>query len=602
MTRPRRVSRFLAFGAAGLLVAGAAAAALGVAADPSANASTSGAAGVVPLPSVGPLVHQVLVDGSADNGAGYIFYSEGLPAADLGGNHLATTGVVVTTLSGSYVKTLLGDSGTEGIALSPDGSTLYVAIAGAIAAINTDTLALAGEVDLYANKGVLLPYDLAVQGGELWISYLAYTQQRDFIGDYVGGVSLADIDSSILLTPTQLSGPAWSVPPSLAADPEDGGALVAVAEGQSPPQVATYDVESATPGTPVATSAAAAAQFANCGAGAPATVLPGGASFLMSCDGTETSYSVADLERQGTYGSGLPFSASDGVDSAAIAANGTIALGTSVTATGVLAQAGTYDSSGTGMLNDYNFNPVNTGNWAAPNMENSVDGLGWVGSTLYVLLEGLSPADTPSYALDVLPDADRAASALTLGGTSKAAYGTPVSISGRLTFSAYSGPAATVVTVTRTHVGGSTGPIGNVTGTANGAFSFKDTASLVPGTWIYTVSYAGTSMLAPSKATRTVVISKAAAGATLTASATDVKAGTTVHLTVKLPKTAGPVRLIDIYAEPAGQSKKLIKSAKVGPGGTVEIAYKVARNTVFSANIAGDSDFNSGTVATTVRA
>jgi hypothetical protein len=122
----------------------------------------------------------------------------------------------------------------------------------------------------------------------------------------------------------------------------------------------------------------------------------------------------------------------------------------------------------------------------------------------------------------------------------KAAYGTPVSISGRLTFSACSGSAATAVTVTRTHVGGSTASLGKVTGTANGAF-----------------------------------ISKAASGAALTASASGVTAGTTVHLTVKLPKIAGPARTIDIYAASAGEPKKLVKSA--------------------------NSDFNAGTVATTIR-
>jgi hypothetical protein len=45
-----------------------------------------------------------------------------------------------------------------------------------------------------------------------------------------------------------------------------------------------------------------------------------------------------------------------------------------------------------------------------------------------------------------------------------------------------------------------------------------------------------------------------------------------------------------------------IKSAVVEPGGTLEISYKMARNTVFSANVAGNSDFNAGNFAITVRA
>lgn len=320
----------------------------------------------------------------------------------------------------------------------------------------------------------------------------------------------------------------------------------------------------------------------------------------MSCDGTETEYNLG-LFREGTAGGGLPFSVADGVDVAATtSSSGSVALGTSVSGAGNLpaAQVGVYQAGGD-MLNIFSFVAPDT------DTRDSVVGLGWgsAGSTLYAVVEKTSSAGANSYTLDVLPDANRAASALALAGTSKAAYGSQVSISGRLTFSAYGGLAATTVTVTRTHAGGSAVSLGKVTGsTAKGTFSFKDVAALSPGTWIYTVSYAGTDILAPSKATRTVIISKAASGATLTASATDVKAGTTVHLTVKLPKTAGPARTIDIYATPAGQSKKLVKSAKVGPGGQLEIAYKITRRTVFSAVIAGNSDFNTGTRSATISA
>jgi hypothetical protein len=594
--------RFLRSAAVGLLVVGCGAAAIGIVAGAGASASTAGAVGAVSLPSLSSL-HEVLVDTSADKGAGYIFYSEGQSAGALEErDSLAKSGVIVTTLNGSYVKTLESGNGTEGIALSADGSTLYAATATGIAAINANTLATENDVPLVAGGGTLLPYDLAVQGGDLWISYLAENADGDTVGNGIGGLSLADIASGAgaALTPTQLSGPTWSAPPSLAADPQESGALAAVEDGSSPPLVATYNVDSATPDMPVATSTTAAVQFVNCPSAGPATILPGGTFFWVSCDGTETEYNMA-LFREGTVFGGLPFSAADGVDVAATTSSSrNVALGTSVSGTGNLpaAQVGVYEAGG-GMLNIFSFVAPDT------DTRDSVVGLGWgsTGSTLYAVVEETSSAGANSYALDVLPDANRAASALTLGGTSKAAYGTAVSISGRLTFSAYGGLAATTVTVTRTHAGGSTVSLGKVTGsTANGTFSFKDTTALSPGTWIYTVSYAGTVILAPSKATRTVIISKAASGATLTASATDVKAGATVHLTVKLPKTAGPARTIDLYATPAGQSKKLVKSAKVGPRGQLEIAYKIVRRTLFSVVVAGDSDFYERTFATTIGA
>lgn len=271
MTRPSRMFRFLRFGAVGLLVVGSGAAAIGIVAGPGASASTAGTASAVSLPSLSSL-HQVLVDTSADKGAGYIFYSEGLCAGGLEQrDSLAKSGVIVTTLNGSYVKTLESGNGTEGIALSADGSTLYAATATGIAAISTDTLAIEDDVPLAARGGTLLPYDLAVQGGDLWISYLAENADGDTVGNGIGGLSLAAIAGSAgaALTPTQLSGPTWSAPPSLAADPQESGAMVAVEDGSSPPLVATYNADSATPDTPVATSTTAAVQFVNCSSARP---------------------------------------------------------------------------------------------------------------------------------------------------------------------------------------------------------------------------------------------------------------------------------------------------------------------------------------------
>ncbi|MGW3019650.1 YncE family protein [Streptomyces longwoodensis] len=54
-----------------------------------------------------------------------------------------STGILVTDLSGTPVTTLADEQGASGLALSPDGGTLYAALSdgGAIVAIDTATLA-----------------------------------------------------------------------------------------------------------------------------------------------------------------------------------------------------------------------------------------------------------------------------------------------------------------------------------------------------------------------------------------------------------------------------------------------------------------------------
>src|SRR5215472_13376173 len=66
--------------------------------------------------------HQIVVD----NAAGYIFLSEGADSYGLGASTDSSSALVVTTLAGTYVTTLESGNGVEGMALTPDGKTLYV--------------------------------------------------------------------------------------------------------------------------------------------------------------------------------------------------------------------------------------------------------------------------------------------------------------------------------------------------------------------------------------------------------------------------------------------------------------------------------------------
>ncbi len=105
-------------------------------------------------------------------------------AIDTDHGHLFISGgnlVTVTDLGGRIVKTIDGEKGASGLALSADGATLYVALngAGAIAAISTAKLK---ETARY-KVGSFCPRDLALAKGRIWFSH-------ECDGDRVGFSSL----------------------------------------------------------------------------------------------------------------------------------------------------------------------------------------------------------------------------------------------------------------------------------------------------------------------------------------------------------------------------------------------------------------------------
>ena len=90
---------------------------------------------------------------------GHIFISQGSSSQD---------GILVTDLSGQVVTTITGQSSVTGLALSPDGSTLYNAISYAVNAISTSTLTQTASYPMPAGDS---PFNVAVQSGKVWVSY-----------------------------------------------------------------------------------------------------------------------------------------------------------------------------------------------------------------------------------------------------------------------------------------------------------------------------------------------------------------------------------------------------------------------------------------------
>jgi hypothetical protein len=259
-----------------------------------ASAATSPTTTTLPMTSFDQIV--------ADTARGHLFFSEGSP------DYSPTSGtgsILVTSLDGKTVTTITGLPGVKSLALSPDGSTLYAAVAGAneIAAISTTTLKVTRTYGTDSD----IPLNLTFEDGILWIGYS--------VGGYSNGIGYINpAATSPAFTPQALPG-FWYYPPFIAGDPSNAsatsttGTLVAYSAGESPTPVYSFQIS----GTTVTSSDSA--YLSNFGG--PLEVLPGGAQFLAGA----SIYDTTDLSAgaEGAY--------VGGASSTAIAPDGMIAFG-----------------------------------------------------------------------------------------------------------------------------------------------------------------------------------------------------------------------------------------------------------------------------------
>lgn len=129
--------------------------------------------------------------------------------------------VAVTDLSGTVVAKLTNLPGATGLALSPDGDTVFVALSqyGAIAALDTLTLTERARYPV----GEVCPSDLAITGDHLYFSYGC-----DTWGAGIGRVGFNGAEARTGLASGQYS------PQQLATSPARPGLLAAGQPGLSP--------------------------------------------------------------------------------------------------------------------------------------------------------------------------------------------------------------------------------------------------------------------------------------------------------------------------------------------------------------------------------
>lgn len=421
-------------------------------------AATAGAASsAVPL----PMAHyaHMLVDPAHQ----HVFFSGGA----------GSTGILVTDYSGSTVATVPGETGADGLALSPDGSTVYAALGStdAVSAISTITLT---ETARYATGTGTDPQSVAWSAGKVWFGY---TGTAPFGG--IGSIDPAATPAAVTLKAT---GDNWYGAPILAATP--GGELVAGEPGQSPAELASYDVS----GSSVSLHARrllidGSSVSSNLG---DLAITPDGKDILTACGAPyqHQLFTTADLTPDGAYDS------TNYPDAVAIGADGTVFAGSD----------SYYGDS------VYVFAPGNPSALASYSVGPDTD-LAPAGvavtpddATLFAVSTDVY-GDNPT--LHILQNPAQTAATLTVTGPATVHRHGTVTLTGSLGGTApYA--AGQTLHVTRTG-GGTAATLPDITTAPDGSFTVTDSPR-GSGTFTYQVSYDGSAHLAASAASATVLI------------------------------------------------------------------------------------------------
>lgn len=490
-----------------------------------------------------------------DDTHGHVFLS--------GGN--GTSSIQVRDLAGAAVTTVANEPGASQMALSADGSTLYVALVNgdAVSAISTSTLT---ETARYATGASTCPATVAVTGGKVWFGYGCGGASGN-----IGVIDPAAVDPAPLVTLGKSSG--WYYAPGLQSSAAKPGMLVAGEFGISPATLRVLDVSS---GDVVVVAS-----------NQPGSNL---GDFALSPDGSHVvtasgspyehpSFSTTDLSADGVYSStDYPNAVAMVGDLVAAGVNGIYADDIYIHhADG--GNVRSYEIGGSGNSN---------GGLHTAGLAFNADG-----SVLYAVT-GATPYGG-SLALHVLHDPGKSVSAMTLTKPASASINHPYVISGRLT--AGDGiPAGTVVSVKRSSSYGVATLPSETTG-SEGSFTIPDNVGH-RGTFTYTASWAGDATHAGSSASVAVAVTGATPSVSITTSSGPYAYGAKPVVVAHLGSTHS--RVLTLYAQQYGGSRFKIKSGTVDAHGNLSVAYTLTRRTVFTAAFDGDDLYQPRVVAKTL--
>ncbi|NUS13500.1 MAG: hypothetical protein HOY69_19210 [Streptomyces sp.] len=484
--------------------------------------------------------------------------------------------VEVFDLDGARVGTIDDQPTATGMALSPDGGTLYIAHSGAgtISAVSTTTLQ---QTALY-RTGVDTE-SLAFAGGRLWFGYSGGADPEPF---GIGSVDVGSQTPAVSLAP-QWQWTGWA--PNVLADPADPDTLV-VTSNLGDGGLGVFDVSSA---TPVETG-----QYADLGGFSDATVTPDGRSVTVAGKDAVYSYRLGNLTQVDQT---VPTAGA--TTAVAVAADGTVAVGywnywaVLATGTSVIVPGESAPR--------HSFAPA-----VGPG------GLAWSsdGSRLYAVSGGFSGLGDTDPVLDVYDNPAQAETAMALTPPAQAEAGTPFTVQGTLA-SAGAFTAGQSVHVTRADAADPDGTaLPDAAVAADGTFSFTDTVTAA-GDVSYEVAYAGDRDHAPARQSVSLTVAPPPQPA---------KADTTLWLEFKNRAKVGSKlkmdgRLTSADSIPAGATVTVTRQDATGPGaalvgtrkvaadGTFQIADVplVAGPAVYTVTFAGDTTYNGSTVSATAQ-
>ncbi|GGW42816.1 Ig-like domain-containing protein [Streptomyces caelestis] len=484
--------------------------------------------------------------------------------------------VVVTNYAGTVVGTVGSLPGVHGLELSSDSGTLYAAVHDATAIVAIDT-ATATETRRWSTGQGAGPAYVALAGGKLWFSYGASGDGN------IGSLDPNATDPGVTLG--QDTSRTFYEAPILDASPGAPGTLAAGAPGQSPVELAVYDVSSGT-----ASRTAYAFDPGSTGGGnlQDLAVTPDGKDVVTASGAPyyQAVYKLTDLSADGKYVTNTYPNAVD------IAPNGDVAAGT----------FSWYDPDvhvfkpGTSIpLRQYDF--PNTGNSSGADTL-APAGLAWAPdeSKLFAISEN----DNNVYALRILDAPTKTSTTLTANAPATATRAKALTLTGTLSSSAPF-PTGTKVSVTRTDDESPSGkPLGTATVAADGSYSFTDTPP-AGGKVTYTVTYAGDADHAGATASASTTVAKTATTLTLTNNGKVYDHGRDVTFTAHLGTTYKN-RTVEIWADPYGSDKPntLVKKGTVNSAGDLSATVHLTRDTKVSAKFTGDTRYAPKTVTNSV--
>jgi hypothetical protein len=496
------------------------------------------------------------------------------------GNHLFIDdggGIIEADLTGKVLNTLApSDAGL--INLATDGKNIFGSLPDGVVEFSATTLKGPPMWEIQPSSNL---YSVAAESGSVWY-FWAGAPLSPGPGDAIGYYGYPTGSSNdYALAPNK---PWSSVRMATDPNPTTEGTMVVMDTGATPAKMVTFNVSGAKATgqlKPVSENDA----FTDCTGLSDFAVTPGGAHVILACTGAGTALTYDTKTLAAVPGEN--YASGPSPDSVAVAPdNSGVAIGTDDPTTAALT---VFKSDGTVVTK---VPLAGNGLTVAPN------GLTWSddGTKLFAVLKG----SANNYYLDVLQYPQYKATGLDLTSAGTVPAGAKVHLKGTLTLGGAPAPAGTLVKIFRRPTGSNASTTLTTTTTAGGAFSLADIPPKY-GSYYYTAYYATTGTYAPAWHTCLQSVTALHTALRLTASAASVKAGTTVTVTAHLGATHTN-RVVSIYAQVSGGSKKLVKRGTVNGKGLLAVSYKITKKTTFSVVFAGDGYYAPATATTAVKA